>query len=276
LAVSALIRSRSPAEPFGFVTQERGRHRNVARRHHPPAMAWLGGIGSGLLGALYANPVLAAIGAGALAVAVVALARRRGWDAAAARHPGRAAVLLVAGLAVTLPAGWYLGSPLIVSATIDEPPPIVGPSAVVPSAATTPSAHTTEVPPSAAAATATPPPATAPPPPPPITLAGAFQGSDDFHFGRGTARLIEVAPGSFVVRLEDFAVRNGPDLYVYLSPSADGYTPDAIELGRLKADRGNQNYAVPRGALPDPNRAASVVIWCKQFAHLFATARLEA
>jgi hypothetical protein len=61
-------------------------------------------------------------------------------------------------------------------------------------------------------------------------------------------------------------------------PSSDAvpHTPDAIELGRLKADRGNQNYEVPRGALPDPNRAASVVIWCKQFAHLFATARLEA
>jgi hypothetical protein len=237
-------------------------------------MAWLGELGSGLLGALYVNPVLAAIGAGALAVAVVALARRRGWDAAAARHPGRAAVLLVAGLAVTLPAGWYLGSPLIVSATIDEPPPIVGPSAVVPSAATTPSAHTTEVPPSAAAATATPPPATAPPPPPPITLAGAFQGSDDFHFGRGTARLIEVAPGSFVVRLEDFAVRNGPDLYVYLSPAKRSYTEGALEVAKLKATDGSFNVRLPNGA--DPSEMRSVLIWCKQFAHLFATARLEA
>ncbi len=77
-----------------------------------------------------------------------------------------------------------------------------------------------------------------------------------------------------MVRLENFAVRNGPDLFVYLSPSADGYADGAIELGRLKADTGNQNYAVPAGALDNPDRVASVVIWCKQFSHLFATAPL--
>jgi hypothetical protein len=100
---------------------------------------------------------------------------------------------------------------------------------------------------------------------------GRFKGADDFHFGQGTARLIEIAPGSFTVRLEDFAVRNGPDLHVYLSPSGVG-VEGAIELGRLKADRGNQNYRVPDGA--DVSRASSVVIWCKQFAVRFATARL--
>lgn len=71
-------------------------------------------------------------------------------------------------------------------------------------------------------------------------------------------------------------MRNGPDLYVYLSPDPDGYVDGAIELGRLKADRGNQNYALPPGALTDPSRAASVVIWCKQFSALFATAPLTA
>ena len=93
---------------------------------------------------------------------------------------------------------------------------------------------------------------------------------DEFHFGRGTARLIETAPGVYVVRLEDFEVRNGPDLYVYLSPVADDYTRSAVELGRLKADKGNQNYEVPAGI--DPSDARSVVIWCRQFSVLFATA----
>jgi hypothetical protein len=87
------------------------------------------------------------------------------------------------------------------------------------------------------------------------------------------ARLIETAPGQFTLRLEDFAVRNGPDLYVYLSPDATGYAEGAIELGRLKADRGNQNYAVPPGS--DLAKVASVVIWCKQFAVLFATAEFS-
>jgi hypothetical protein len=97
-------------------------------------------------------------------------------------------------------------------------------------------------------------------------------GADEFHFGSGTARLIETAPGSFTVRLEDFAVRNGPDLFVYLSPSADGYTDGAVELGSLKADRGNQNYEVPAGT--DVAAARSVVIWCRQFSVLFAAAEL--
>ena len=100
-----------------------------------------------------------------------------------------------------------------------------------------------------------------------------FAGADEFHFGEGTARLIETAPGRFTVRLEDFAVRNGPDLFVYLSPDPAGYADGAVELGRLKADRGNQNYEVPSGT--DPSSVKSVVIWCKQFAVLFATAELS-
>lgn len=60
---------------------------------------------------------------------------------------------------------------------------------------------------------------------------------------------------------------------MYLSPSADGYVDGAVELGPLKADTGNQNYDVPVGV--DPAGAGSVVIWCKQFAVLFATAPLS-
>lgn len=232
-------------------------------------MAWLGDLGSAILGGLYANPLLVAAGGIALLVGATAIARRRGWLAAAGRHPRRATALAAVGLAVTVPVGWYLGSPLVLTTSVDEPPPIAGaaaPSPTLPATSTAAPARS-----DGPRATSAP---TASPTPRPLELAGSFHGSDEFHFGRGTARLIEVAPGSYVVRLEDFAVRNGPDLYVYLSPSADGYTRDAIELGRLKADRGNQNYDVPSGALRDPTRAASVVVWCKQFSHLFATAPL--
>jgi hypothetical protein len=69
---------------------------------------------------------------------------------------------------------------------------------------------------------------------------------------------------------------SGSPRLVYLSPSADGDATGTIELGRLKADTWNQNYIVPSGALDDPASAASVVIWCKQFNHLFATAPLDA
>ena len=65
-------------------------------------------------------------------------------------------------------------------------------------------------------------------------------------------------------------MRNGPDLYVYLSPKADGYTSDALELGKLKARDGSFGYDLSAGTDPDTFRSA--IIWCKQFSHLFATA----
>ena len=238
-------------------------------------MVWIYDLGSRVLGFGAANPIVTFVAVLVAVVVLAALARRLGLSVWARRRPRAALALLVPMLAIALPLTWYLASPLVLSASIDEPPPVtvaatevapVGPRSAVPalSPGAVPSA-TTVVASAAPIATRA-----------PIARSGSFHGSDDFHFGRGTARLIEVTPGSFVVRLESFAVRNGPDLYVYLSPSGDGYATGAIELGKLKADTGNQNYVVPAGALDDPADAASVVIWCKQFSHLFATAPLAA
>ncbi len=234
-----------------------------------PGMDAIGEFGEWFFGALYEARVLVALASVVAVVLIGLLAFRRGWLAAARRHPWRTTAVGVPALALALPLAWYTASPLFISTRIDEAPPVVaaerspspspfsspspGPTAEAPSPASTPSPSPT---------------------PSPIELIGSFHGSDEFHFGRGTARLIETAPGTFVVRLEDFAVRNGPDLFVYISPSADGYADGAIELGKLKADTGNQNYDVPAGVLSDPATARSVVIWCKQFSHLFATAPL--
>jgi hypothetical protein len=217
---------------------------------------------------IYPNRLLIAIMGAVILVGIVVLARRRRWDLVARRHPGRTLVTVLVAAAIIGPLGWYLGSPLFLSTTIDEAPPVAAasPPAAAPSAspstgadATTEPSDSFEPPPSATAT--------------PVERTGAFEGADEFHFGEGTARLIETAPGTFTVRLEDFAVRNGPDLFVYLSPDADGYADGAIELGRLKADQGNQNYKVPAGT--DLSNVESIVIWCKQFAVLFATATLS-
>jgi hypothetical protein len=244
-----------------------------------PAMAWLYDLGSWLLGAVAANPVVALMAAVVIAVVLAALARRLGVVDRVRRHPRATLALLVPILAVALPVGWYLTSPLILTASINEPAPDVTTLGAGPrESASPPRSPTAETVPAGSAKQTVAPSASAAPNATPALIArsGTFRGSDDFHFGRGTARLIEAAPGSFVVRLEDFAVRNGPDLYVYLSPNPDGQVEGAIELGRLKADTGNQNYSLPAGVLDDPSRAATVVIWCKQFSHLFATATLAA
>ena len=105
-----------------------------------------------------------------------------------------------------------------------------------------------------------------------VTHRGMVEGADAFHFGRGRALLIETAPGRYVLRFEDFSVRNGPDLFVYLSPSATGYAEGAVNLGRLRATDGAFNYELPAGV--DVSQVQSAIIWCRRFAVLFATAPL--
>ena len=227
---------------------------------------------------LYPLRLPIAIGFVALAIGLVMLARRRGWFAAARRHPGRTGALIVVALAIGLPSAWYLGSPLFIRSELIEPGPV---AQVSPSPTSRPPAQTSAPVRSpgssgapATAAPATPAPAT--PEPPPFVASslasGSFTGADDFHFGKGTASIIETAPGAYTLRFEDFSVRNGPDLFVYLSRDAKGYAKGAVELGKLKATDGSFGYVLPAGA--DPTTFASAVIWCKQFAVQFAVAPL--
>jgi Electron transfer DM13 len=188
----------------------------------------------------------------------------------------------LAVVAVATPIAWYLGSPVFLRVELQEPPvaalePTTG-TAVDPASPAPASSPIATAPSAAASASGTAPSVSAQPPTPvPWTpapaLTGRFKGTDDFHFGRGTAILREVEPGRWVVRLEEFSVRNGPDLYVVLSPDRAGYDASAVEVGRLRATDGSFNMRVPAGT--DVSRARSVLIWCKQFSHLFAVAPLD-
>ncbi|HEY7736710.1 MAG TPA: DM13 domain-containing protein [Candidatus Limnocylindrales bacterium] len=232
-------------------------------------MELLGDLERAFAAAIYPNRLLVGFALVGLVAALFLVGRRRHWAAVARQHPRRTLGALLIAAAVAVPLGWYLGSPLFLSSTVDEPPPIVVDDA-------SPSPRVASPSPDRGSARASVPPSPSPfvaSPPAPIERSGSFRGADEFHFGRGTARLIETAPGMFTIRLEDFAVRNGPDLFVYLSPSAEGYTRSAVELGRLKADRGNQNYLVP--VETNAKAARSVVIWCRQFSVQFAVARLD-
>ncbi len=207
-----------------------------------------------------------------LAVVFALVARRayrERWDLVARRHPRRATAIIVPLLAVGLPLGWYFASPLFITVELNEPAPIVsaaqdqvsttGSSASSSPAGSEPTASPTDTPAAEPTAQRT-------------KRSGEFTGADEFHFGHGTAMVIEATPGTYVVRFENFSVRNGPDLYVYLSPSADGYASGAIEVGRLEATDGNFNQDVPTGT--DVSKVKSVVIWCKQFSVQFAVAPL--
>jgi len=105
-------------------------------------------------------------------------------------------------------------------------------------------------------------------------LSGAVQGADEFHFGQGDAELVETDDGRIILRFSDFSILNGPDLHVYLSPNADGYTDGAVDLGALKATDGSFSYEVPPDV--DFSEVRSVVIWCVPFGVQFAHAPLLA
>jgi Electron transfer DM13 len=105
-----------------------------------------------------------------------------------------------------------------------------------------------------------------------MLLTSSFVGvGDGVHDAQGIAKVIPIEGGGNVLRLEDFVVTNGPDLYVYLS--TDIGASDFVNLGRLKANIGNQNYPIPAGT--DLSKYDTVLIWCKAFSVLFGSADLK-
>ena len=169
---------------------------------------------------------------------------------------------LVGGLALALliaaPIGWYLASPLFINKTVQEELPGVLAGAATPVAAGA-------VVPAAGAAM------------PSAFRSGQFHAVA--HEGSGTASVVQLADGKYVLRLEEFSVLNGPDLYVYLSALPDSSDSGPVlqnkhlSVAKLKGNQGNQTYELPADF--DPATYSSVVIWCQQFRVNFATAPLK-
>jgi hypothetical protein len=101
------------------------------------------------------------------------------------------------------------------------------------------------------------------------------------HATTGTVRVLQLADGSRVLRLENLDTTSGPALTVQLSDAAvvpvragwqvfdDG---KHLNLGDLKGNKGSQNYLIPRNANLDDYRSAS--IWCDRFNVSFGAATL--
>jgi hypothetical protein len=99
--------------------------------------------------------------------------------------------------------------------------------------------------------------------------------SDPIHYGKGDAIVYQD-----LVHLEaNFEVGPGPKYHVYLVPE-ENVTPDTevaksmfVDLGRLRAFKGSQNYDIPEGI--DLAKYPSLVIWCEQFGVLISPAKLQ-
>jgi hypothetical protein len=102
---------------------------------------------------------------------------------------------------------------------------------------------------------------------------GSFVGvGDRIHNAEGIAKVIPLQDRtSSILRLENLRVTNGPDLYVYLA--TDKSASDFVNVGKLKANNGNQNYDIPAGT--DLTKYDTILIWCRPFSVLFGSAELR-
>ncbi len=111
--------------------------------------------------------------------------------------------------------------------------------------------------------------------PTPLAM-GKFKGYA--HETQGDAGIYKVN-GKRVLRLTNFQTSNGPDVHVYLVAAPDA-TDDAtvknagfIDLGPMKGNVGDQNYAIPDNV--DLQKYRAVTIWCARFNVNFGTAPLK-
>jgi len=105
---------------------------------------------------------------------------------------------------------------------------------------------------------------------------GSFHGV--VHPTEGTAIIYQVADGSRVLRFTNFRTTNGPNVHVYMV-AADDATDNAsvrragfIDLGPIKGNVGDQNYALGPGV--DLSKYRAVSVWCQRFSLNFGTAPL--
>lgn len=106
-----------------------------------------------------------------------------------------------------------------------------------------------------------------------VLATGAFHGVA--HETEGTATVLSSAEGR-TLRLAPFRTSNGPDVRVTLiaaDDSTDDAEIEAVDLGPLKGNVGEQNYAIPADV--DLKRHRAVRIWCRRFGVNFATAPLR-
>jgi hypothetical protein len=107
-------------------------------------------------------------------------------------------------------------------------------------------------------------------PPQPVAV-GSGEFVSGAHTTTGSATLIDRPDGSRVLTLTGLMTSPGPDLRVYLVPGNGRSVDGAVDLGALKGNRGDQEYAVPATA---SSVRGAVVIWCRAFTVNFGYASL--
>jgi len=186
------------------------------------------------------------------------------------RNPKILVPLILVGLvAVTVGLAAFQPWRLFTSTTVDEALPTVASAASPSASAQEEVEESTPAMTEAAQAVAD----------PVVLSTGTFISHE--HTTEGTVRVLELADGSRVLRIEGLDTSDGPDLKVWLTdaPVIDGedgwrvFDDGAyVDLGSLKGNKGNQNYPIPADV--DLADLGSISIWCDRFDVSFGAAEL--
>jgi hypothetical protein len=125
------------------------------------------------------------------------------------------------------------------------------------------------------------PPVNNPPVSEPVTLSsGNLAEITAGHPTSGTAKLIKLVDGTYIIRLENLQTVGGPDVRIWASEGtnlansgtvgANAYT----DLGKIKSTNGNQNYDL-KLSTEQIGKVKSVIIWCQSFSVAFGGAVLK-
>jgi len=185
--------------------------------------------------------------------------------------------LILLGILLAIPVGWYLISPLFINKAVNEGFPTAQVTEVMEVTSGEVVAEATQAMETAMAE----PTKEMVDPMPEAEMTILFQGEfyNLAHDGMGTATIYQLADGSRILRFENFEVLNGPELHVYLAtqdPVLDTVGTEleaSLDLGKLKGNLGDQNYDIPTDL--DLSLYHSVVIWCQPFRVPFNAAPLR-
>ena len=115
-----------------------------------------------------------------------------------------------------------------------------------------------------------------------VIATGTFEGTTG-HTVRGQVSLVQDAKG-YLLRFEDYEQTQGPDVYIYLTPTADPRTSAAVDAGyKVRIDGGagdgeSTKVGTFEQRLPDdldPRAFRGVAVWCDRFSTPFGAATLE-
>ena len=104
-----------------------------------------------------------------------------------------------------------------------------------------------------------------------VLVEGAFMGASG-HDTSGTGQLVKLDDGSYVIRFGADFVHDGtaPDATVGLGK--DGYDK-TTDLGKLRENKGAQDYALPAGF--DPAGYNEIYVWCTEFSVSLGVAKAK-